>query len=59
MKTRKVEVCKLGEYLKDLTYCTDDDHELRVTTLHIMDGVNDLIHSRFSDKSILDIAEEE
>ena len=45
-----------SEYLRDLIR---RDMESQATVAHIMSGVDDLTHGRFSDKSILDIAAED
>lgn len=45
-----------SEYLRDLIR---KDMEAQSTVLHVMDGLSDLKQGRFSDKSILDIANEE
>ncbi len=45
-----------SEYLRDLIR---RDMESQATVAHVMRGLDDLAHGRFSDKSILDIAEEE
>jgi antitoxin ParD1/3/4 len=45
-----------SEYLRDLIR---RDMETQSTVMHVMRGLDDLARGRFSDKSILDIAEEE
>ncbi len=45
-----------SEYLRDLIR---RDMESQATVAHVMRGLDDLAHGRFSDKSILDIAEED
>ena len=45
-----------SEYLRDLIR---RDMETQSTVVHVMRGLDDLARGRFSDKSILDIAEEE
>lgn len=45
-----------SEYLRDLIR---RDMEAQMTVTHVMGGLDDLAHGRFSDKSILDIAEED
>ncbi|MFT7388321.1 MAG: antitoxin ParD1/3/4 [Candidatus Endobugula sp.] len=45
-----------SEYLRDLIR---RDMQSQDVVVHVMDGLNDLKHGRFSDKSILDIAEED
>ena len=45
-----------SEYLRDLIR---HDMEAQTTVAHVMGGLDDLAHGRFSDKSILDIAEED
>ena len=45
-----------SEYLRDLIR---RDMEAQSTVRHVMGGLDDLAHGRFSDKSILDIAEED
>lgn len=45
-----------SEYLRDLIR---KDMEAQSTLLHVLSGVDDVKHGRFSDKSILDIAEED
>ena len=45
-----------SEYLRDLIR---RDMESLATVAHVMSGLGDLEHGRFSDKSILDIAEED
>lgn len=45
-----------SEYLRDLIR---RDMESQSTVTHVMRGLDDLAHGRFSDRSILDIAEED
>ena len=45
-----------SEYLRDLIR---RDMESQATVIHVMDGLSDLKHGRFSDKSIIDIAEDD
>ncbi len=45
-----------SEYLRDLIR---RDMESQATVAHVMKGLDDLEHGRFSDKSILDIAGED
>lgn len=45
-----------SEYLRDLIR---RDMENQATVAHVMSGLDDLAHGRFSDKSILDIAAED
>ena len=45
-----------SEYIRDLIR---KDMEAQSTLLHVLSGLNDLKHGNFSDKSILDIAEED
>ena len=45
-----------SEYLRDLIR---KDMEAQSTLLHVLSGLDDLKHGRFSNKSILDIAEED
>ncbi|MFT7672295.1 MAG: antitoxin ParD1/3/4 [Gammaproteobacteria bacterium] len=45
-----------SEYLRDLIR---RDMESQSTVMHVLNGINDLKHGRFSNKSILDIAEED
>ena len=45
-----------SEYLRDLIR---RDMEAQSVVRHVMGGLDDLTHGRFSDKSILDIAEED
>lgn len=45
-----------SEYLRDLIR---RDMESQGTVMHVMDGLSDLKQGRFSDKSIMDIAEED
>ena len=45
-----------SEYLRDLIR---RDMESQATVAHVTRGLNDLAHGRFSDKSILDIADED
>ena len=45
-----------SEYLRDLIR---RDMESQATVMHLLNGLNDIKHGRFSDKSILDIAEED
>jgi antitoxin ParD1/3/4 len=45
-----------SEYLRDLIR---RDMESQATVAHVMRGLGDLENGRFSDKSILDIAEED
>lgn len=45
-----------SEYLRDLIR---RDMETQATVIHVMDGLSDLNHGRFSDRSIIDIAEED
>ena len=45
-----------SEYLRDLIR---RDMETQAVVTHVMHGLDDLAHARFSDKSILDIAEED
>lgn len=45
-----------SEYLRDLIR---RDMENQSIVRHVMGGLDDLAHGRFSDKSILDIAEED
>jgi antitoxin ParD1/3/4 len=45
-----------SEYLRDLIR---HDMEAQATIAHITSGLDDLVHGRFSEKSILDIAAED
>ena len=45
-----------SEYLRDLIR---RDMESQSTVAHVMRGLDDLAHGRFSNRSILDIAEED
>lgn len=45
-----------SEYLRDLIR---RDMETQTTVAHVMGGLDDFAHGRFSDKSILDIAAED
>ncbi len=45
-----------SEYLRDLIR---RDMESQSTVVHVMRGLDDLTHGRFSERSILDIAEED
>lgn len=45
-----------SEYLRDLIR---RDMEAQSTVLHVMSGLDDVIEGRFSDKSIMDIANED
>ena len=45
-----------SEYLRDLIR---RDMESQSTLMHILQGVDDIKHNRFSDQSILDIAEDD
>lgn len=45
-----------SEYLRDLIR---RDMESQSTVMHIMSGLDDIRHGRFSDKSILDIVDED
>lgn len=45
-----------SEYLRDLIR---RDMESQATLLHILNGLDDIKHQRFSDQSIIDIAKEE
>ncbi len=44
-----------SEYLRDLIR---HDIEFQGTVAHVLDGLDDIMHSRFSDKSILDIVDD-
>jgi len=44
-----------SEYLRDLIR---RDMESQGVVTHVLDGLDDIKHNRFSDKSILDIADE-
>ena len=46
----------LSEYLRDLIR---RDMESQQTVIHVMNGLRDLKNGRFSDKSIIDISEED
>ena len=45
-----------SEYLRDLIR---RDMEAQMTVTHVMEGLDDLAHGRLSDRSILNIAEED
>ncbi|TQV82778.1 ribbon-helix-helix domain-containing protein [Aliikangiella coralliicola] len=45
-----------SEYLRDLIR---RDMESQKTVVHVLDGLSDIKHNRFSDLSILDIAKED
>lgn len=54
--TEKITLRYHGEYLRDLIR---KDMKSQSTFTHVMNGLDDLKHGQFFDKSIMEIAEEE